>query len=78
MPPATTTPATTTPGAPVATATNPVFNQRVKANGMKGPNIRFFSIIGPYITIGCFLLLTIINMNIKLENIFEHRFTRRE
>ena len=65
MPPATTTPATTTPGAPVATATNPVFNQRVKANGMKGPNIRFFSIIGPYITIGCFLLLTIINMNIK-------------
>ena len=61
----TTTGAPVAPVAPVAAATNPVFNQRVKANGMKGPNIRFFSIIGPYITIGCFLLLTIINMNIK-------------
>ena len=53
----TTTGAPVAPVAPVAAATNPVFNQRVKANGMKGPNIRFFSIIGPYITIGCFLLL---------------------
>ena len=50
---------------------NPVVNGsiesqgRVNANGMKGPNLRFFSLIGPYITVGCFLLLSIINMNIK-------------
>ena len=50
-------------GQPTSTMSN--IGHPVNTNGMKGPNIRFFSMIGPYITIGCFLLLTIINMNIK-------------
>ena len=32
---------------------------------MKWPNIQFFSLIGPYVLIGFFILLTIFNSNIK-------------
>ena len=50
---------------PGTLSSSPIQGPPVKAEGMKGPNLRFFSMIGPYITVGCFLLLSIIHLNIK-------------